>query len=341
MGAKGLCGEDEAMSVANEKAGGPGPTGVARPAVAPYLSATQRRQLAVITLGALAVFVVMRLLPTGTNLHRIDFDVSGKNSIEYCDPANPQFVPVVSAVSPVTMTLASIGAAPAPGVEAKFTVTLRTASGKPIAPEDLLVAHTQKLHLLIVDPWLDDYQHVHPEPGRVRGEWTFGFTPKREGQYRVFADFTPAATARSLYAAADVPVGRSGLPAGFTMVMQHESSWSAERAGCRFTLATGTPEVHAGQPADLRLTIMRVGGGAVPMEPVMGAFAHLVAFDEARSGFAHLHPMETDLLKPPDAMHPALNFKITIPRAGRYVIWAQVNLGGHEVFAPFWFEVAE
>jgi len=50
----------------------------------------------------------------------------------------------------------------------------------------------------------------------------------------------------------------------------------------------------------------------VPLEPVMGAFAHLVAFDETRSGFAHLHPMETDLLKTPDATRPALSFKITI-----------------------------
>ena len=33
----------------------------------------------------------------------------------------------------------------------------------------------------------------------------------------------------------------------------------------------------------------------MPLEPVMGAFAHLVTFDEALSGFAHLHPMETDL----------------------------------------------
>ena len=71
------------------------------------------------------------------------------------------------------------------------------------------------------------------------------------------------------------------------------------------------------------------------LEPVMGAFAHLVAFDEARSGFAHLHPAEADLLKKPDATNPALSFKLTIPRAGRYVIWAQVNLGGREEFVPF------
>jgi hypothetical protein len=71
----------------------------------------------------------------------------------------------------------------------------------------------------------------------------------------------------------------------------------------------------------------------------MGAFAHLVAFDESRSGFAHLHPAEADLMKLPDAQQPVLNFKLTIPRAGHYVVWAQVNLGGNETFVPFDLEV--
>ena len=64
-----------------------------------------------------------------------------------------------------------------------------------------------------------------------------------------------------------------------------------------------------------------------------------MAFDDARSGFAHLHPQEIDLAKPPDAIHPQLNFKVTIPRSGRYVVWAQVNLDGQEMFVPFWIEV--
>ena len=69
------------------------------------------------------------------------------------------------------------------------------------------------------------------------------------------------------------------------------------------------------------------------------AFAHLVAFDEARSGFAHLHPQEVDLSKPPDAIHPELTFKVTIPQPGRYVIWGQVNIDGTIISVPFWLEV--
>jgi hypothetical protein len=157
----------------------------------------------------------------------------------------------------------------------------------------------------------------------------------------VFADFTPAATGRGLYASADVEVAFDRLGISARTRPTHVSPFplSAEREGFRFSLESAGPPMRAGQPADLKFSVVRSDGGAVPMEPVMGAFAHLVAFDDARSGFAHLHPVEVDLAKKPDPVRPELNFKITIPKAGRYVIWAQVNLGGREVFAPFWFEV--
>ena len=97
--------------------------------------------------------------------------------------------------------------------------------------------------------------------------------------------------------------------------------------------------MRARQAADLKFSVKKIDGGVVPLEPVMEAYAHLVAFDAKRSGFAHLHPMETDLSLRPDATLPTLSFKITIPEAGRYVIWAQVNLAGSEVFVPFLFDV--
>jgi hypothetical protein len=108
-----------------------------------------------------------------------------------------------------------------------------------------------------------------------------------------------------------------------------------ERDGYLSPLTTRQNPARAGQPIDLQFEIRRGDGGAVPLETVMGAFAHLVAFDEGRTGFAHLHPAEADLTRTPDRTRPVLNFKLTIPRAGRYIVWAQINLGGTETFAPF------
>ena len=91
----------------------------------------------------------------------------------------------------------------------------------------------------------------------------------------------------------------------------------------------------------LTLSVARPDGAAVPLLPVMNAFAHLVAFDVGRSGFAHIHPDQTDVSRLPDRIRPTFTFRVTIPTAGRYVIWSQVNLGGTETFAPFWFDVSK
>jgi hypothetical protein len=295
---------------------------------------TQRGQITLITVVALALYVGVRLLPAGSSLNHMDFRTEGRGAIEFCDPANPQFIPVVAVRSPVVTDLRA-DREPARDQPVNFTLTLRTASGKPVAPEDLLVAHTRKLHLLIVDPTLSDYQHVHPEPGRRAGEWLFTLKPNRSGLYRVFADFTPAATQRGLYASAAFTVP------GPVATVTREPNTTAQLAGFNFGLVV-PDSFRAGRPAELKFRIESPGRVKipVPLRPVMGAFAHLVAFDEARSGFAHLHPKETDLTKPLDSLRPELNFNITIPSPGRYVIWAQVNLDGSEIFVPFWVDVA-
>jgi hypothetical protein len=329
----------------------PGPAPALPVATRGNLSRRQWTQVASISLAALGIYLGFQALPTGTNLNHIDFRVTGAGSLEMCDPANPQFIPVVAARSPVSMSVQTREPARA-GADTNGLVTLRTSSGKPVGEVDLLVAHTRKLHLLIVDPTLQDYQHVHPEPGEAPGTWAFVFKPRAQGVYRVFADFTPAATGRGLYASADLLVGggeaalvgdgapdRDAAGASVQLPAGDGAMKRVEQDGFVFTLSPASSPIRAGQVAELAFQISRVDGRDVPLEPVMGAFAHLVAFDEARSGFAHLHPNEVDLTKPPDATQPKLTFKLTIPQAGRYVIWAQLNVGGREVFVPFACEV--
>ncbi len=307
------------------------------------LERAQWRQLLLITIGAIGIYVTLRLLPTGTNLNHMDFRAQGNNSIEFCDPLNPQFIPVIAARSPVTLTLSTVGT-PTTGSPVQGAIMLRTSAGKPIGPEDLLIVHTQPLHLLIVDPSLHDYQHVHPVPTRTTGEWAFQFTPQSAGTYRVFADFTPVATRRGLYASADLEVvGGSGTPnvANPTETPAMNSERAVTRDGYVFRLVAAAEPLRARQPIDFAFTIASLHGDRVPLETVMGAYAHLVAFDTERSGFAHLHPTQADSLAAPDPIKPVLNFKLTIPTAGTYVIWSQVNLGGKEAFVPFWFKVVE
>jgi len=298
------------------------------------LSRPQWIQMAAITAVSVGLYVGFRLLPIGTNLNHMDFRVAEGNAIEFCDPANPQFIPVIAVRSPVSMTLTSDAPARA-GQPVRVTVRLATSTGKPLAPADLRVEHTRRLHLLLVDPSLDDYQHLHPEPGARPGDWVFEFTPRFGGDYRVFADFVPIATSRGLYAGTDFRVEGPLHPAEFNRPTQE----TVEQSGVRFRLRVAEGAVRAGVTADLIFSVERVDGADVALQPVMDAYAHLVAFDSARGGFAHLHPMDAGLAQAPDRRQPTLRFKVTIPEPGPYVVWAQVGLEGRDVFVPFWLNV--
>ncbi|MFT3869821.1 MAG: hypothetical protein QM715_15330 [Nibricoccus sp.] len=314
------------------------------PEPGPYTSAAKStsrihwRQVGWITLAAIVLYIVVRHLPTGTNLSHMDFRPGG-SSVEFCDPANPQFMPVTTVRSPVAMVFT--GDEVFAARSAHLALAMKTATGKPVGPDDLLVVHTQKLHLMIVDPTLTDYQHLHPLAGKKPGEWLVEFTPKRAGLYRAFADFTPAATARGLYASADILVkDSSAVPrANDETPTVAGPDGSILREGFRFTLQPRENPMRAGKVLDLTFSVKREDGAAVPLQTIMGAFAHLVAFDQERGGFAHLHPNEIDLAQKPDAVRPTLSFKVTIPKAGRYVVWAQVNLAGQDTAVPFWLDV--
>ncbi|MBX7121622.1 MAG: hypothetical protein K1X42_05780 [Opitutaceae bacterium] len=300
------------------------------------LTASQKRQVAAITAAAIALYIGFRFLPTGTNLSHMDFAVKGGNSIEFCDPSNPQFIPVVAVRSPVVMTVESTSP-PVAGRVVSARIRLVTSTGKTLGPEDMVVAHTAKLHLLIVDPSLADYHHVHPQPTGSPGEWAFSFTPKGGGTYRIFSDFTPLATGRGLYAHVDLEVAgavleRPSVSPVLPAVVSGKDGWS-------FELISKDRAIKAGAVAELSLAVSRADGRDITLDTVMDAFAHLVAFDAERGGFAHLHPNETDISKPLTGARPTLSFKVTIPRAGRYVIWAQFSTQGRERLVPFWIDV--
>ena len=82
-------------------------------------------------------------------------------------------------------------------------------------------------------------------------------------------------------------------------------------------------------------------GNTVTFHPVMGAFAHMVAFDENLNGFAHLHPITDDTPSSEYNLHNGpLTFSFSAPKDGIYRLWAQVKTSAKkEVFIPFDLEV--
>jgi hypothetical protein len=109
----------------------------------------------------------------------------------------------------------------------------------------------------------------------------------------------------------------------------------------RFHLSLPEGGIRINQSASIRLSVEKSDHSPLELQEVMGASAHLVAFDSDRSGFAHLHPIEdASPVSTPDASQPRdLSFSLYLTDPGPYRLWAQVKVDGRERYAPFDFTV--
>ena len=216
------------------------------------------------------------------------------------------------------------------GKTSQVILTLNdVANGKPLSFNDLKEAHTRKLHLLIVDPSLSDYHHIHPTTGKNAGEYVFDFTPKKNDRYRVWADVIPVATGKQDYVKADV-----GSAASNKTAIDKISSLVSTVDGYTFTLALDS-EPKAGAAVMGNIIITKDGKPFTLLEPVMGAFAHVVGFTEDYNSVLHIHPMGKEPTSDTERGGPKLEFHIEPKTAGFVKLFAQVKIGGKDIFAPF------
>ena len=220
------------------------------------------------------------------------------------------------------------------GEPATFTLSLVAKNGKPVTLTDLQVAHTEKVHLLVVDPSLTDYHHEHPKPGPAPGTYTFALTPQKAGEYQIFADLLPVATNRQEYAVTSFAV--AGTPAPVEKVKNKKTTV----AGYTFELKFEEEPPAAGHPHKARMTVTGPDGKPVTeLEPVMGAFAHLVGFSEDRTEIAHIHPLGQEPRTAAERGGPTLEFQTDFATGGYQKLFAQVQIDGRPLFAPFGIDV--
>jgi hypothetical protein len=221
------------------------------------------------------------------------------------------------------------------GKRATVTVRLtRKKDGAPITPDDLLIVHTERIHLLIVDESLTDYHHEHPRPTGTPGEYEFAFTPRKQGSYRIFADIVPGVSNVQEYAVCDLP----GAVKHGEAIAKLGSPGTSSAGGLLFNLGwnTGGLPVRAKQPVSVAVSVADSQGRAfADLEPLMGAYAHVVAFHEDRTTVLHIHPTGAEPQKPQDRGGPKFLFRFWAPKPGFFRLYLQVQVGGRSLFAPF------
>ncbi len=224
---------------------------------------------------------------------------------------------------------------PVAGKKATAIVRLTGSDGKPLALDQLQVAHTEKLHLLVVDETRTDYHHEHPVAAERPGEYTFEFSPRFGGTYYIWADVVPTATGQQEYAKTEVKV--QGPPAAKDRTL----NTTAEADGYRFSLTTENNEtLQTGKATMVKVKVTTLDGrDFTALEPVMGAYAHMVAFPENLDGVTHIHPMGPEPEAATERGGPELSFHVEPEKPGFQKFFLQTQIGGREVYAAFGMEV--
>ncbi len=234
-----------------------------------------------------------------------------------------------------TMRMTATASGPAiAGTPLTVKVRLEKADKSPVLHDDLMVMHTQPIHLLIEEPALGDYHHVHPVPTKVPGEYEFTFTPQKTAPYRIWADLVPMATGVQELPTADLSSDGKATP-----VVDMATNFTSEAGGYKFQLTLGNGADHPPKSQEARgmtVTITDATGKPVlHLEPVMNAFAHLVGFHEDHKTVIHLHPTGGDVLGQDARGGPSLGFVLFPPKPGFIRLYCQVSIGGRMLFAPF------
>ncbi|WP_326668104.1 hypothetical protein [Streptomyces sp. NBC_01257] len=183
--------------------------------------------------------------------------------------------------------------------------------------------HGKELHLVLASRDLTVYRHLHPVRA-ADGTWSVPVSLPAAGDYRMFADFTPAVRgASNLTLGTDLAVSGGYRPKELPAVRP-----TAVTDGYEVALSGG---LRAGRESELELTVSRNGRPVTDLQPHLGAYGHLVALRSGDLAYLHVHPNE-------GGPGPAVSFAATAPSAGTYRLFLDFRHGGTVHTAAFTVE---
>ena len=201
---------------------------------------------------------------------------------------------------------------------------------RPITLNDLKTVHTQKMHIFIIDDELVDYSHLHANALGNTGLYEIKWSPTKQGHYNLWVDITPLKTEQEEYVFADITTGTVHHP-----IIDNHEKYQATVGNYHFNLSFDHVVV-AEKPVMGIITVTDSQGKPIKtLEPIMGAFAHIVGFSEKTKHPLHAHPMGKEPTKPSDREGPTLQFHFTPDTSNFIKLFVQVKIDGEELIVPF------
>ena len=287
----------------------------------------RRQSVLAITGIFIVLYFVMRFLPDSECgfLHYEEV-VNENGEVEYCATNSAGFIDLVQLDYPVELPMKWNSETN------ECVLSLQLDGGRFLLPHELAFTHTKQMHLLFIDESLEDYHHIHPQSEDMGRVYRFDFSPKNGGKYTAYAEVVPKRTRRQLIATNVLDVD------GTVEEKDFYRKTNDIQNSLRFKLEQVPEKLKVNQDYRFKLKVRDVEGNKVPLETIMGAKAHMVAFDAEQRGFAHMHPIEDILVEANEV--DDLSFLFNVPRKGWYRLFAQVQKNGESIYARFDLEVS-
>ncbi|MFC7219370.1 hypothetical protein ACFQLX_14505 [Streptomyces polyrhachis] len=206
--------------------------------------------------------------------------------------------------------------------ELRFTIL--DAKGRPVTAYER--EHEKELHLILASHDLSTYRHVHPVRA-ADGTWSVAVELPRAGDYRVFADFKPAAKgAKALTLGADLAVAGAYNPA--------ELPAPGRTAAVDGYTVRLDGALVPGAGRELKFHVEKDGRPVTDLQPYLGAYGHLVALRAGDLAYLHVHPEGA----PGDGATepgPDVSFAATAPSPGAYRLYLDFKHGDRVRTAAF------
>ncbi|MGE0754718.1 MAG: hypothetical protein AB7L92_06120 [Alphaproteobacteria bacterium] len=243
--------------------------------------------------------------------------------------------PRMSERDPITADIIT-DSIPAAGKDVVATLSLKHADGTPLREEELATMHTSKMHVMLTDSTLQDYHHIHPKAGDAPGTWNFSFTPHTSNNYSLWADITTQADNRNHHVKiALAAIKKNPAP---PLVRSNDTYSTGDLA---FAWSTREP-LQQGQASVIQIKVTDTQGIPVnTLEPVMGAYAHLIGFSADGKSLVHCHPLGKEPENSTDRGSGNLLFHIMPQASGPVQFYLQVKHKGKTVIAPFGQQVQQ
>ncbi|WP_219838656.1 hypothetical protein [Paenibacillus sp. R14(2021)] len=214
---------------------------------------------------------------------------------------------------------------PSGASEAALILQVRDSGGRPVEvfAEDM----TKLLHLIVVSQDLSSFDHVHPVyegHGKFRVKLTF----PHGGTFLLLTEFMP--DGKGLTVCKTRIAVNGDEPAAVPLTAG--PPWKTTVDGVEITLsAEPMPgEIQAGGMAMLNFKLKSTETGErTVLEPYLGTVGHCVILDASAKQYLHVHAAAEM------SAGASVMFHTQFPKPGTYKLWAQFQVKGKVIVAPF------